>query len=167
MSNFKSFKGTGTAIITPFTADGIDYRNFGRLIDWQIEKKVEFLVVLGTTGESPAVSEGEREEIIRFALSAVKGRIPVVIGTGGNNTPHAVESSRKAEALGADGVLVVTPYYNKPSQEGLFRHFKTVADGIKIPVSCKSAAATPRRARSFVHAMARTSVSPIFMTSRL
>ncbi|GHS95565.1 4-hydroxy-tetrahydrodipicolinate synthase [Synergistales bacterium] len=131
---FKSFKGTGTALITPFTADGIDYNNFGRLIEWQIEKKVEFLVVLGTTGESPAVSEAERDEIIRFSLSAVKGRVPVVIGTGGNNTNHAIESSRNAEASGADGVLVVTPYYNKPSQEGLFRHFKAVAESINIPV---------------------------------
>ncbi|GHV41060.1 4-hydroxy-tetrahydrodipicolinate synthase [Synergistales bacterium] len=131
---FKSFKGTGTALITPFTTDGIDYHSFGRLIEWQIEKKVEFLVVLGTTGESPAVSEAEREEIIRFSLDLVKGRVPVVIGTGGNNTPHAIESSRKAESSGADGVLVVTPYYNKPSQEGLFQHFKAVAEGINIPI---------------------------------
>ncbi|MDR2181007.1 MAG: 4-hydroxy-tetrahydrodipicolinate synthase [Synergistaceae bacterium] len=128
------FKGTGTALITPFSADGIDYHNFGRLIDWQIDQKVEFLVVLGTTGESPAVTESEREEVIRFSVGRVKGRIPVVIGTGGNNTPHAIESSKQAERLGADGVLVVTPYYNKPSQEGLFRHFKAVAASVKIPM---------------------------------
>jgi 4-hydroxy-tetrahydrodipicolinate synthase len=130
-----SFKGTGTALITPFDGDGgVDYRGFGRLIDWQIEKKVEFLVVLGTTGEGPAVSETERDEIVRFALERVKGRVPVVIGTGGNNTPHAAETSRRAEKLGADGVLVVTPYYNKPSQEGLFRHFKAVAESVGIPL---------------------------------
>jgi 4-hydroxy-tetrahydrodipicolinate synthase len=128
------FKGTGTALITPFTTNGIDYQNFGRLIDWQIDQKVEFLVVLGTTGESPAVTEAEREEIIRFAVARVKGRVPVVVGTGGNNTPHAAESGRRAEQLGADGVLVVTPYYNKPSQEGLFQHFKTVAESVKIPM---------------------------------
>jgi 4-hydroxy-tetrahydrodipicolinate synthase len=104
------------------------------LIDWQIDQKVEFLVVLGTTGESPAVSEAEREEIIKFSVAHVKGRVPVVIGTGGNNTPHAADSSRKAEKLGADGVLVVTPYYNKPSQEGLYRHFKTVAESVGIPM---------------------------------
>ena len=128
------FKGTGTALVTPFSSDGIDYNNFGRFIDWQIDQKVEFLVVLGTTGESPAISEAEREAIVRFAVSHVKGRIPVVIGTGGNNTSHAVESSRQAEQLGADGILVVTPYYNKPSQEGLYRHFKTVAESVAVPI---------------------------------
>ena len=128
------FKGTGTALITPFSSSGIDYHNFGRLIDWQLDQKVEFLVVLGTTGESPTVSEAEREEIIRFSVEQVKGRVPVVVGTGGNNTPHAADSSRQAQKLGADGVLVVTPYYNKPSQEGLFRHFKTVAESVKVPV---------------------------------
>lgn len=128
------FKGTGTALITPFGKDGIDYHNFGRFIDWQIDQKVEFLVVLGTTGESPAVSSEERTEIVRFAVERVKGRVPVVIGTGGNNTPHSIENSREAEELGADGVLVVTPYYNKPSQEGLYRHFKTVAESVEIPV---------------------------------
>jgi 4-hydroxy-tetrahydrodipicolinate synthase len=128
------FKGTGTALITPFSANGIDYHNLGRLIDWQIDQKVDFLVVLGTTGESPAVTESEREEIVRFSVAQAKGRVPVVIGTGGNNTPHAAESSKQAEKLGADGVLVVTPYYNKPSQEGLFRHFKAVAGSVSIPV---------------------------------
>ncbi len=128
------FKGTGTALITPFGRDGIDYHNFGRFIDWQIDQKVEFLVVLGTTGESPAVSAEERTEIVRFAVGRVKGRVPVVIGTGGNNTPHSIENSQEAEKLGADGVLVVTPYYNKPSQEGLYRHFKTVAESVEIPV---------------------------------
>ncbi|MDR3230663.1 MAG: 4-hydroxy-tetrahydrodipicolinate synthase [Synergistaceae bacterium] len=128
------FRGTGTALVTPFTKSGIDYHNLGRLIDWQIDQKVEFLVVLGTTGESPAVPAEERTEIVRFAVAQAKGRVPVVVGTGGNNTPHAAESSREAEELGADGVLVVTPYYNKPSQEGLFRHFKTVAGSVKIPM---------------------------------
>ena len=128
------FRGTGTALITPFNTKGIDYHRLGRLIDWQIDQKVEFLVVLGTTGESPAVTEAEREEIIRFSVEQVKRRVPVVIGTGGHNTPHAAESSKQAEKLGADGVLVVTPYYNKPSQEGLFLHFKTVAESVKIPM---------------------------------
>jgi 4-hydroxy-tetrahydrodipicolinate synthase len=128
------FKGTGTALVTPFTEDGIDYLNFARFIDWQIDQKVEFLTILDTTGESPTVSEPEREEIIRFAVSHVNGRVPIVVGTGSNNTQRALERSRQAEKLGADGVLVVTPYYNKPTQEGLYRHFKTVAEGVDVPV---------------------------------
>ena len=129
-----AFKGTGTALVTPFTDTGIDYDGFGRLIDWQIEEGVEFLVVLGTTGESPVVTEAEREALVAFAVKKVAGRVPVVIGTGGNDTEHAIRSSRAAKALGADAALVVTPYYNKPSQEGLFRHFKTVAESADIPV---------------------------------
>ena len=129
-----ALKGTGTALVTPFTDTGIDYDGFGRLIDWQIEEGVEFLVVLGTTGESPAVTEAEREALVAFAVTKAAGRVPVVIGTGGNNTEHAIRSSRAAKALGADAVLVVTPYYNKPSQEGLFRHFKTVAEAAEVPM---------------------------------
>lgn len=128
------FKGTGTALVTPFTQDGIDYHHFGRFIDWQIEQKVEFLVVLGTTAESPAASSEERQEMIRFAVDRVKKRVPVVIGTGSNNTQHTIDNSREAQKLGADGVLVVTPYYNKPSQEGLFQHFKAVAGSVDVPV---------------------------------
>lgn len=129
-----TFRGTGTALVTPFTDSGIDYDGFGRLIDWQIESGVEFLVVLGTTGESPVVSEAEREEMVSFAIKRVADRVPVVVGTGGNDTGHAVRSSQAAKALGADAVLVVTPYYNKPSQEGLFRHFRTVAEAAGVPV---------------------------------
>ena len=129
-----TFRGTGTALVTPFTDSGIDYDGFGRLIDWQIESGVEFLVVLGTTGESPVVSEAEREEMVSFAVKRVADRVPVVVGTGGNDTGHAVRSSQAAKALGADAVLVVTPYYNKPSQEGLFRHFRTVAEAAGVPV---------------------------------
>jgi 4-hydroxy-tetrahydrodipicolinate synthase len=128
------FRGTGTELITPFSADGIDYHNLGRFIDWQIDQKVDFLVALGATGESPSVTEAEREEIVRFTLSRVRGRVPVVIGTGCDNTSRAAENSRQAEKLGADGVLVVTPYYNKPTQEGLFRHFKAVAASVSVPV---------------------------------
>ncbi|MDR1740798.1 MAG: 4-hydroxy-tetrahydrodipicolinate synthase [Synergistaceae bacterium] len=129
-----SLRGTGTALITPFTKNGIDYERFRKLLDWQIDERVEFLVVLGTTGESPTVTSEERKEIVRMAVKRVNGRVPVVVGTGGNSTPHAVEESRRAEALGADAVLVVTPYYNKPTQEGLYRHFKAVASSVSIPV---------------------------------
>ncbi len=128
------FKGTGTALVTPFTETGIDYESYGRFIDWQIDSKVEFLVVLGTTGESPTVKSAERSEMIRFAVARAKGRVPVVIGTGSNDTEHSIANSQEAEKLGANGVLVVTPYYNKPSQEGLFQHFKAVAQSISLPV---------------------------------
>ena len=128
------FGGTGTAVVTPFKEIGVDFESFGRFLNWQIEGGVEFLVVLGTTGESPTVSAGERAEIITFAVKTAAGRVPVVIGTGSNSTAAAAALSQQAEALGADGVLVVTPYYNKPTQEGLYQHFKAVAAAIKIPL---------------------------------
>ena len=128
------FKGTGTAIVTPFNENGIDYENFSRFIDWQIEQKVEFLLVLGTTGESPTVLGSEREELIKFFIKKVDKRVPVVVGTSSNSTAVTVENSAHAQKLGADGVLVVTPYYNKPTQEGLYQHFKTVAEAIEIPL---------------------------------
>lgn len=122
-----SFMGTGTALVTPFSENGVDYGAFGRLIDTQISGGVDFLVVLGTTGEAPTVTASERRELISFALDRAAGRLPVVIGTGGNDTARAAESCLEAKSLGADGALVVTPYYNKPTQDGLFRHFETVA----------------------------------------
>ena len=128
------FAGTGTAVVTPFKDGGVDFESFGRFLNWQIEGGVEFLVVLGTTGESPTMSPSEREEIISFAVKTSAGRVPVVIGTGTNSTAHSIELSRQAEDLGADGVLVVAPYYNKPTQEGHYQHFKAVAAGIGIPV---------------------------------
>jgi len=128
------FKGTGTAIITPFNENGIDYENFDRLIDWQIEQKVEFLLVLGTTGESPTILGTERDELIKFFIKKVNGRVPVVVGTSSNSTAVAIQNSVNAQKLGADGVLVVTPYYNKPSQEGLYQHFKAVSEAITIPL---------------------------------
>ncbi len=128
------FGGTGTAVVTPFKEIGVDFESFGRFLNWQIEGGVEFLVVLGTTGESPTVSAGERAEIITFAVKTAAGRVPEVIGTGSNSTAAAAALSQQAEALGADGVLVVTPYYNKPTQEGLYQHFKAVAAAIKIPL---------------------------------
>ena len=128
------FGGTGTAVVTPFKEGGVDFESFGRFLNWQIEGGVEFLVVLGTTGESPTVTADERAEIITFAVRTAAGRVPVVIGTGSNSTAGAVALSQQAEALGADGVLVVTPYYNKPTQEGLYQHFKAVGAAIKIPL---------------------------------
>lgn len=128
------FRGTGTAVVTPFRDGAVDYESFERFLNWQIESGVEFLVVLGTTGESPAVTAAEREEIISFSLRVAAGRVPVIIGTGSNSTATSVGLSRQAEKLGAQGILVVTPYYNKPPQEGLYRHFKSVAEGTALPV---------------------------------
>ncbi|MFA7362671.1 MAG: 4-hydroxy-tetrahydrodipicolinate synthase [Aminobacteriaceae bacterium] len=128
------FGGTGTAVVTPFKEGSVDYESFGKFLNWQIESGVDFLVVLGTTGESPTVSAEERAEIITFAVKTAAGRVPVVIGTGSNSTAHTIEMSRQAEALGADGVLVVAPYYNKPTQEGHYQHFKATAAAIKIPL---------------------------------
>ena len=128
------FRGTGTAVITPFTESRVDYEAFGKFLSWQMDEGVEFLVVLGTTGESPTVTAGERTEIIKFALKTVAGRVPVVVGTGSNSTAATVAMSREAEELGAQGVLVVTPYYNKPTQEGLYQHYKAVSDAVSIPI---------------------------------
>lgn len=129
-----SFMGTGTALVTPFNENGVDFAAFGRLIDMQINGGVDFLIVLGTTGEAPTVSADERRELISFAVSRTAGRLPVVIGTGGNNTEHATQSCLEAKALGANAGLVVTPYYNKPTQEGLFRHYETIARASDFPI---------------------------------
>lgn len=128
------FRGTGTALVTPFAEGRFDEESFRRFIDFQVEGGVEALIVLGTTGEAPSVSEEERTEIISCAVATAAGRVPVIVGTGSNSTDHAVSSSLRAQDLGADGVLVVTPYYNKPTQEGLYRHFREVAKAISIPM---------------------------------
>ncbi len=132
--NCARFTGTGTALVTPFGGRGVDYTAMGALIKRQIDAGVDFLVVLGTTGEAPSVSHAERRELIAFTLRAAGGRVPVVVGTGGNNTTAAIENCLEAQELGAEGVLVVTPYYNKPSQEGLFRHYEAIAQETTLPV---------------------------------
>lgn len=128
------FRGTGTALITPFNEGAFDEAAYRRFIDFQIEGGVDALIVLGTTGEAPSVTEEERARIISCAVSHVNGRVPVIVGTGSNSTTHSVSMSLQAQELGADGVLVVTPYYNKPTQEGLHLHFKAVAQALSIPV---------------------------------
>lgn len=129
-----SFMGTGAALVTPFNESGIDYAALESLIEMQLSGGTDFLVVLGTTGEAPTVTASERHKIIAFSLRKTAGRLPVVIGTGGNDTAHAIESCREAKSLGADGALVVTPYYNKPTQEGLFRHYETIARIADFPI---------------------------------
>jgi 4-hydroxy-tetrahydrodipicolinate synthase len=128
------FRGAYTALITPMKESGeVDYEGFRRLVAFQIEQGIDGLVPLGTTGETPTLDEDEEEKLIKTAVEEVKGRIPVIIGTGSNSTRHMAIYTRRAKDLGADAALVVTPYYNKPNDEGLVRHFETAA-AVGIPV---------------------------------
>lgn len=129
------FKGTFTAIVTPFKEDkGIDFDTFKNLIEDQIENGVTGIVPVGTTGESPTLSEEEHKKVVEECIKIVDKRVKVIAGAGSNCTKTAVEMAQHAEKVGADGVLIVNPYYNKPTQEGLYRHFKAVADSVKVPV---------------------------------
>ncbi len=128
------FRGAGVAIVTPFKANGeVNYDKFAELLEFQIKNGTDAIIVCGTTGESSTLTHEEHLDVIKFCVEKVAGRIPVVAGSGSNCTETAVYLSTEAEKIGADGVLLVTPYYNKATQKGLFRHFKTVADAIKIP----------------------------------
>lgn len=128
------FRGAGVAIVTPFKANGeVNYDKFAELLEFQIKNGTDAIIVCGTTGESSTLTHEEHLDVIKFCVEKVAGRIPVVAGTGSNCTETVVYLSTEAEKIGADGVLLVTPYYNKATQKGLFRHFKTVADAIKIP----------------------------------
>ena len=129
------FTGMATALVTPMTCDGsIDYEAFGRFIEFQIEKGINALVVMGTTGENATIEYEEQYRIIRFAIEKVAGRVPVIAGTGTNNTEHVIHNTKAACEAGADAVLVVTPYYNKATQNGLIAHFTAVADVSTVPV---------------------------------
>ena len=128
------FRGTFTALVTPFRNGGIDVSAFEKLIETQIAAGITGIVAIGTTGESPTLSHEEREQLISLAVEAAHKRCLVIAGTGSNATQHAVTGTRMAEKLGVDGALLVAPYYNKPSQEGLFRHFKTIADATSLPI---------------------------------
>lgn len=124
------FRGAASAVITPFKGNEIDYDSFDKFLKFQLDSGINGLIVLGTTGEAPTVTSEERREIISFAVKKVGGRVPVIIGTGSNSTAHSIELSQEAFELGADGVLVVTPYYNKPTQEGLYRHYEAIAKSV-------------------------------------
>ena len=129
------FEGAGVAIVTPFKANGeVNYEKLEELINFQIENSTDAIIICGTTGESSTLSHEEHLECIRFAIEKVAGRVPVVAGTGSNCTETAVYLSTEAEKYGADGLLLVTPYYNKATQKGLIKHFTTVANAVKIPV---------------------------------
>lgn len=128
------FKGMASALITPMTKDGVDYETLGRFIDFQIENGIHALVAVGTTGENATLEPEDQKEVIRFTVERAAGRVPVIAGTGTNNTEHVLQNTRNACEVGADAVLVVTPYYNKATQNGLIAHFTAVADASAVPV---------------------------------
>ena len=128
------FKGMATAIVTPMTETGIDYDALGRFLEFQIENGINAIVVMGTTGENATIEYEDQKEIIRFTVEKVNKRVPVIAGTGTNNTDHVIHNTRNACEVGADAVLVVTPYYNKATQNGLIAHFTAVADASTVPV---------------------------------
>ena len=127
------FRGAGVAIITPFTETGVNYPELGRIIEDQIAGGTDAIIITGTTGESATMTDAEHREAIRFAVEKVAGRIPVVAGTGSNETSYAIELSKYAEQVGADALLLVTPYYNKCTQNGLIAHYTAIADSVNIP----------------------------------
>lgn len=129
------FKGLGIALVTPFTADGeVDYKAIVRLVEYQIQNGADFLCILATTGETPCLSTEEKENIKKLVVDTNRGRLPILMGCGGNNTRAVVEELKTADWTGIDGVLSVCPYYNKPSQEGLYQHFKAIAEASPLPV---------------------------------
>jgi 4-hydroxy-tetrahydrodipicolinate synthase len=129
------FHGSLTALVTPMREDGsIDEDAFARFIDWQIAEGTQGIVPVGTTGESPTLTHDEHKRVVELAVAGAKGRVPVMAGAGSNSTAEAIGLAQHAKKAGADAVLVVTPYYNKPTQEGLFRHYTAIADAVNIPI---------------------------------
>ncbi len=131
----KVFKGSGVALVTPMHSDGsVNFEALGEILEFQIKNKTDAIIICGTTGESATMSDEERAAVIDFAVKKVAGRVPVIAGTGSNSTEHALAMSKKAQELGADAILVVTPYYNKTSQRGLIRHYSYIADNVDLPM---------------------------------
>jgi len=128
------FSGSIVAIVTPFRNGKVDERAFGDLIEWQLANGTNGIVPCGTTGESATLTNGEHHRVIRLSVEVVKGRVPVIAGTGSNSTDEAISLTRHAKEAGADGALLITPYYNKPTQEGLYRHYKAVAEAVDMPL---------------------------------
>jgi 4-hydroxy-tetrahydrodipicolinate synthase len=129
-----SFRGSFTALVTPFKNGSVDEKAFRDLVEWQIAEGTNGLVPVGTTGESPTLSHHEHHEVVEWCVDQARGRVPVVAGAGSNSTKEAIDLAKHAEKVGADAVLVVSPYYNKPTQEGLYQHFKAINDAIGIPI---------------------------------
>lgn len=128
------FKGCGTALSTPFTKDGVNFEEFGKLIESQIAEEIDSLIVCGTTGEASTMTTDEKKETIKFVVQKVNGRVPVIAGTGSNCTQSAIEMTKYAESVGVDAALVVTPYYNKTTQDGLVAHYKAIAENTNLPI---------------------------------
>jgi len=128
------FKGSGVAIVTPFNDNGVDFNKLGELLDWHVENGTDAIIICGTTGEAPTMSDDEKKAAYKFTVDRIAGRIPVIAGTGSNDTHHSIELSKYAESVGCNGVLCVTPYYNKTTQKGLIAHYTAIADSINIPV---------------------------------
>lgn len=128
------FKGSGVAIVTPFNDEGVDFKKLEELLEWHIKSGTDAVIVCGTTGEGSTMSEQEKKDTIKFTVDVVNKRIPVIAGTGSNNTATAINMSKWAESVGVDGLLVITPYYNKTTQKGLVEHFKAVAASVKTPI---------------------------------
>ncbi|MBO5897648.1 MAG: 4-hydroxy-tetrahydrodipicolinate synthase [Clostridia bacterium] len=128
------FEGAATALVTPLTRDGVDYTAFGKLIDWQIDSGIDALVICGTTGEGSTLTDEEHREAIRFAVERANKRVPIIAGTGSNDTDYAIDLTRFAYEVGADASLVVTPYYNKATQKGLVTMFTAIADAADLPM---------------------------------
>jgi 4-hydroxy-tetrahydrodipicolinate synthase len=134
MSARTNFRGSFTALVTPFKNGAVDEEAFRGLVAWQISEGTNGLVPVGTTGESPTLTHAEHKQVVQWCIEEVRGRVPVIAGAGSNSTREAIDLARHAESAGADAVLVVTPYYNKPTQEGLYAHFKAINDAIGIPI---------------------------------
>ncbi|MGB4589859.1 MAG: 4-hydroxy-tetrahydrodipicolinate synthase [Clostridiaceae bacterium] len=130
----KLFKGSGVAIVTPFKEGNVDYEKLTELIKWHIEEGTDAIVVAGTTGESATLSKAEKLELFRHSMKVSEGKIQIIAGTGSNNTQESISLSVEAEKIGVQGLLLVTPYYNKPSQRGLYAHYKTIAEAVSIPI---------------------------------
>lgn len=128
------FSGILTAMVTPFDKDGVNLDELGKMIEFQIDGGTDALVILGTTGEPATMTESEKEQVIKYSVKKAAGRVKIIVGAGSNDTAKAVAAAKKAESLGADGVLVVTPYYNKCTQKGLYAYYETICNSIKIPV---------------------------------
>ena len=128
------FTGAASALITPLTPEGVDYEAFGKLIDWQIQQGIDALVICGTTGEGSTLSDEEHREVLEFAVKRAAGRVPMIAGTGSNDTAYAIELTRHACQIGYDAMLVVTPYYNKATQNGLVAHYTAIADASTKPI---------------------------------
>ena len=134
MSDIRNLTGSIVALVTPFAPDGaVDYEALGRLVDFHLENKTDAILTLGTTGESSTMSHEEDAEVVRFVVGRVAGRIPVIAGSGSNSTQTMLDKSLEYQGLGADGLLIITPYYNKSNEEGIYLHLKTVADAVDIP----------------------------------